>query len=129
MTIRITDTEVDGVVVVELDGRIVLGDESNSLREKVKNLIAQGKKKIVLNMDNIRYIDSAGLGALIAAHVSAKTQGAAVRLCQLGKKFHEVLQITKLLTVFDVYDTQRIAVDSFLETGVPPALAGTRAAT
>jgi anti-sigma B factor antagonist len=91
----------------------VLGDESNSVRERLKGLITAGKKKIVLNMSNIKYIDSAGLGALVAAHVSAKTQGASVRLCNLGQKFHEVLQVTRLLTVFDVYDTQAAAVSSF----------------
>lgn len=108
-----TNSEVDGVSVVELDGRIVLGEESNSLREKIKGLIAEGKKKIVLNMANIKYIDSAGLGTLVAAHLSAKTQGASVRLCHLGNKFHEVLQMTKLLTIFDVYDTEAAAVSSF----------------
>jgi anti-sigma B factor antagonist len=113
MTVKMTNSEVDGVSVVALDGRIVLGEESNSLRDKLKSLIAQGKKKIVLNMANIKYIDSAGLGTLIAVHVSAKTQGASVRLCHLGRKFHEVLQITKLLTIFDVYDTQAAAVSSF----------------
>ncbi|PYT83783.1 MAG: anti-sigma factor antagonist [Acidobacteria bacterium] len=114
MTVKITNSEeVEGVSVVELDGRIVLGEESNSLREELKSLIAEGKKKIVLNMANIKYIDSAGLGILVAAHLSAKTQGASVRLCHLGKKFHEVLQMTKLLTVFDVYDTQEAAVSSF----------------
>ena len=76
-------------------------------------MLAEGKKKIVLNMVNIKYIDSSGLGTLVAAHVSAKTQGASVRLCNLGKKFHEVMQITKLLTIFDVYDTEAAAVSSF----------------
>ena len=113
MSIKITDSEIDGVSVVELDGRIVLGEESNSLREKLKNLVAAGKKKIVLNVANIKYIDSTGLGTLVAANVSAKTQGASVRLCHLGKKFHDVMQVTKLLTVFDVYDTQAAAVSSF----------------
>lgn len=108
-----TNSEVEGVSVVELDGRIVLGEESNSLREKIKSLLAEGKKKIILNMANIKYIDSAGLGTLVAAHLSAKTQGASVRLCHLGNKFHEVLQMTKLLTVFDVYDTEAAAVSSF----------------
>ena len=108
-----TNIEVDGVSVVTFDGRIVLGEESNSLREKLKSLLAEGKKKIVLNMVNIKYIDSSGLGTLVAAHVSAKTQGASVRLCNLGKKFHEVMQITKLLTIFDVYDTEAAAVSSF----------------
>jgi anti-sigma B factor antagonist len=113
MPVRMTNREVDGVSVVELDGRIVLGEESNSLREKLKGLIAEGKKKIVLNMADIKYIDSTGLGTLVAAHLSAKTHGVSVRLCHLGDKFHEVLQITKLLTIFDVYDTEAAAVSSF----------------
>jgi anti-sigma B factor antagonist len=113
MSVKITNSEVDGVSVVELDGRLVLGEESNSLREKLKSLVAAGNKKIVLNMASVKYIDSTGLGTLVAAHLSAKTQGASVRLCQLGKKFHDVMQMTKLLTVFDVYDTQAAAVSSF----------------
>ena len=113
MSLRIANSEVDGVTVLELDGRIALGEESNSLREKLKSLVAAGKNKIVLNVANIKYIDSTGLGTLVAAHVSAKTQGASVRLCHLGQKFHEVMQVTKLLTVFDVYETQAAAVSSF----------------
>ena len=113
MALKITNREVDGVSVVALDGRIVLGEESNALREKVKSLIAGSKKKIVLNMNNVTFIDSAGLGTLVAAHHSAKTQGAALKLCHLGSKFQEVLQITKLLTVFDVYNTEAEAVGSF----------------
>jgi anti-sigma B factor antagonist len=113
VALKMTYREVDGVAVVALDGRIVLGEESNALREKVKSLIAEGKKKIVLNMDNVTFIDSAGLGTLVAAHHSAKSQGASLRLCHLGSKFQEVLQITKLLTVFEVYDTEAAAVASF----------------
>src|SRR5579871_5013975 len=108
-----TYREVDGVTVVALDGRIILVEESNALREKVKEMLAAGKKKIVLNMNNVTFIDSAGLGALVAAHHSAISQGAALKLCHLGAKFQEVLQITKLLTVFDVYDTEVAAVASF----------------
>jgi anti-sigma B factor antagonist len=104
---------VDGVTVVALDGRIVLGEESNALRERVKSLVAEGKKKIVLNMANISFIDSAGLGTLVAAHHSAKGQGASLRLCHLGAKFSEVLQITKLMTIFEVYNTEAEAVASF----------------
>jgi len=84
MALKITNREVEGVSVVTLDGRIVLGDESNALRVKLKSLIAEGRKQIVLNMDNIKYIDSAGLGILVAAHCSAKTRGASLRLCHLG---------------------------------------------
>jgi anti-sigma B factor antagonist len=113
VALKMTNREVDGVAVVALDGRIVLGEESNALREKVKNLIGDGKKKIVLNMANITFIDSAGLGTLVAAHHSAKSQGASLKLAHLGSKFQEVLQITKLLTVFDVYNTEAEAVSSF----------------
>jgi len=113
VALKMTNREVNGVSVVALYGRIVLGEESNALREKLKSLIAEGKKQIVLNMDNIKYIDSSGLGTLVAAHCSAKTQGASLRLCHLGSKFQEVLQITKLLTVFEVCDTEAAAVASF----------------
>jgi anti-sigma B factor antagonist len=113
MTVTITNSEVNGVSVIALDGRIVLGEESNSLREKLKSLVAEGKKKIVLNMADMRYIDSSGLGTLVAEHLSAKTQGASLRLCNLGTKFHAILQITRLLTVFNVYDTEAAAVSSF----------------
>lgn len=113
MALKITDRTVDGVSVEAMEGRIVLGEESNALREKVKSLLASGQKKIVLNMDNVTYIDSAGLGTLVASHHSAKTQGAALRLSNLGSKFQEILQVTKLLTVFDVYDSETAAVRSF----------------
>jgi anti-sigma B factor antagonist len=113
VAMKMTNREVHGVSVVALDGRIVLGEESNALRQKLKGLIAEGKKQIVLNMDNITYIDSAGLGILVAAHCSAKTQGASLVLCHLGSKFQEVLQITKLVTVFEVCNTEAAAVASF----------------
>ena len=95
MALKMTDSETNGTSVVVLDGRIVLGEESQALRQKLKSLIAEGNKKIILNMDNIKYIDSAGLGILVAAHVSAKLQGASVILSNLGTKFQEILQITK----------------------------------
>jgi anti-sigma B factor antagonist len=113
VALKFTTREVDGVTVVALDGRIVLGEESNALRERVKALVAEGKTKIVLNMANVTFIDSAGLGTLVAAHHSAKAQGASLKLCNLGAKFQEVLQITKLLTVFDVYNSEAEAVNSF----------------
>lgn len=113
MALKMTNRELSGVQVVALDGRIVLGEESNALREKIKGMIAEGKKKVVLNMSNITFIDSAGLGTLVALHTSAKSQGASLRLCHLGSKFQEVLQITKLLTIFDVHGTEAAAVASF----------------
>ena len=113
MSLKMTNSTVDGASVVTLDGRIVLGEESKSLREKLKGLLAEGNKKIVLNMDNITYIDSTGLGTLVAVQVSAKTQGASVKLCNLGRKFQELLQLTKLVTVFEVCNTEAAAVASF----------------
>ncbi len=113
MALKITNREVDGTSVIELEGRVVLGEESNALREQVKSMLAAGQKKIILNMDNVTYIDSAGLGALVAAHHSARTQGASLKLTNLGTKFKEILQVTKLLTVFAVYDSEAAAIASF----------------
>jgi len=108
-----TDREVNGVNVIDLEGRIVLGEESNSFREKVKSLLAAGRKNIVLNLANVSYIDSAGLGTLVATFHSARSQGATLKLANLGQKFKEVLQVTKLITVFDTYDNEAAAVQSF----------------
>jgi|ERR1700690_122025 anti-sigma B factor antagonist len=110
MALRLTDLDVDGVTVVVLDGRIVLGEESSALREKVKGLLAEGKKKLVLDMKNITTIDSSGLGALVAAYSSAKTAGASLRLCSLGERSNQLLQMTKLYTVFEVSNTEADAV-------------------
>lgn len=96
-----------------LDGRIVLGEEGNALREKLKNLIAMGKKQIVVNMKLITSVDSSGLGTLFAAHLSAEAQGASLKLCDLGCRFQEVLQTTKLGTVFQVCNTEAAALKSF----------------
>ncbi len=113
MALRMTDRNVGGVDVVDIEGRIVLGEESNAFREKVKGLLAAGKKKIVLNLAQVGYIDSAGLGTLVATFHSARSQGATLKLTNLGTKFKEVLQVTKLMTVFDTYDNEAAAVKSF----------------
>ena len=113
MALKMNVREVDGVGVVGLEGRVVLGEESNALREQVKSMLAAGQKKIVLNMDHVTYIDSAGLGTLVAAHHSARTQGASLKLSNLGSRFQEILQVTKLLTVFEVYDSEATAIRSF----------------
>jgi anti-sigma B factor antagonist len=111
--LKMTERKLDGISVLDLEGRIVLGEESSALRERVKSLLGKGTKKVVLNMGQVSYIDSAGLGALVAAYTSAKNQGAMLKLVNLGSKFREVLQVTKLLTVFDVYDNEAAAVASF----------------
>jgi anti-sigma B factor antagonist len=113
VALMLTSGEVDGVAVVWLDGRVVLGEETGALRDKVKSLIAEGQKKLVLNMNNVTLIDSAGLGALVAAYSSTKSGGASLRLCHLGTKFNELLQLTRLITIFEVYNTQEEAIKSF----------------
>ena len=113
MALKMTDREVDGASVVALDGRIVMGAEGRALHEKLENLISNGKKKIVLNMNHIEYVDSSGLGTLVSAHLSAKHHGASLKLSNLGRKFLEVLELTRLATVFEVCNTEASAVASF----------------
>jgi anti-sigma B factor antagonist len=113
VALRMAERDVNGVTVLDIDGRIVLGEESNAFREKVKGLLASGKKKIVLNLQNVTYIDSAGLGTLVATFHSARSQGASLKLANLGAKFKEVLQVTKLMTVFDTYESESAAIQSF----------------
>jgi len=115
VALKISVRDVDGVSTVGLEGRIVLGEESNALREQIKGMLAEGKRKIVLNMAQVTYIDSAGLGTLVASHHSARSQGATLALSNLGKKFQEILQVTKLLTVFEVYDSEAAAINSFIK--------------
>jgi len=116
MALKITNREVDGVAVLALDGRIVLGEETLSLREKVKGLLAAGKKKLVLDLKNVTMIDSSGLGALVAVYTSAKSAEATLRLCNLGSRSNELLQITKLYTVFEVSDTEADALRAMAKT-------------
>ena len=113
MALRMNERDVSGVTVLDIEGRIVLGEESNSFREKVKSLLAAGKKKVILNLAQVSYIDSAGLGTLVATFHSARSQGATLKLTNLGAKFKEVLQVTKLMTVFYTYDTEAAAIQSF----------------
>jgi len=112
MDLNIVNKQIGDVSVVSLKGRIVLGEGSSALRERIKSLVGDGKKKIVLNMANVTYIDSAGLGTLVAAHISVKKQGTTLLLSDLGNKFHEVLQITRLLTVFSLFATEAEAISS-----------------
>ncbi len=114
MSLNVDTREVDGVVIVDLSGRITLGeDSSGKLRQTVRDLLAQGNKKILLNLGNISYIDSSGLGELVASFSTASSQGSTVKLLNLQQKVKDLLQITKLYTVFDVSDNEAEAVSSF----------------
>ena len=113
MALTIASREVDGVTVLDLNGRITLGEGSVQLREAVRDLISKGSKNILLNMGDVNYIDSSGLGELVSAFTTAKNQGASVKLLSLTKKVKDVLQLTKLYTVFDIYDDESTAIASF----------------
>lgn len=112
MNLRITDHETSGVTILKLDGRIVLGEETNSLREKVKSLLGMGKKKFVLDLKGVTMMDSSGLGTLVSVHHSTTKAGGALRLCNLGSRMNEVLQVTRLLTEFEVSNSEADAVKS-----------------
>lgn len=113
MALSIASREVDGVTVLDLGGKIVLGEGSVQLREAIRDLMSKGIKNILLNLGNVNYIDSSGLGELVSAFTTAKNQSAALKLLSLTKKVHDLLQITKLYTVFDIYDDEASAIASF----------------
>ena len=113
MSMEFSTRESDGVTIVDLRGRITLGEGSATLRDTVHDLLARGLKRILLNLGDVNYIDSSGIGELVSAYTTAKKQGGELRLLNLTKKVHDLLQITKLYTVFDVKDDETVAVKSF----------------
>lgn len=113
MALTMFEKEVSGVTILHLAGNVTLGTESNQLRMKLKELLAEGKTRLVLDLGEVKYIDSAGLGTLVAGFTSAQDQGANLKLANLTKRIKEQLHITKLVTVFDVYGSMEDAVKSF----------------
>lgn len=107
---------VGDVAVIDLDGRITLGESTGLLRDNFRELLAQGSKKIVLNLAGVTYVDSAGLGELVGVYTTAKNQGGGVKLLNLQKKLNDLMQVTKLHTVFETYDDEEKAVNSFGRT-------------
>lgn len=112
MTLKMETRVVDGVTVVSCSGRIVFGEEANALRDTLKKLLA-GTKQIVLNLGGVSYIDSGGLGTLVGVYSSARASGADIKLTGLGQRLRDVLAITKLATVFEVYDTEQQTIAAF----------------
>ena len=113
MSMKFTTREVGGVTIVDLSGKITLGDGGLTLREEVHKLLADGQKKIVLNLADVNYIDSSGLGELVSAYTAVKNAGGELKLLNLTSKVRDLLVITKLVTVFDVKDNEAAAVSSF----------------
>ena len=113
MTMKTSNRQVDGVTIVDCSGRITLGEGSVILRDSVRELLGKGNKKILLNLGDVNYIDSSGIGELVSAYTTVKNQGGELKLLNLTKKVHDLLQITKLYTVFDVKADEAAAVKSF----------------
>ena len=113
MALSIASREVNGVTILDLSGRITLGEGSVQLRDAVRGLIGKGTKHILLNLGEVNYIDSSGLGELVSAFTTARNQQAEVKLLNLTKKVHDLLQLTKLVTVFDIKDNEASAIASF----------------
>src|SRR4026209_1581739 len=101
------------VIVLDLKGRITLGEGDELLKDKVNSLLNQGQKKIVLNLAAVPYIDSAGLGEIVRTYTTVSRQGGNLKLLNLTKRITDLLAITKLLTVFETYDTEKEALNSF----------------
>ncbi|HEX4663774.1 MAG TPA: STAS domain-containing protein [Terriglobales bacterium] len=113
MTMKSNSRRVDGVTIMDLSGRITLGEGSVVLRDQIRELLGKGEKKILLNLGDVTYIDSSGIGELVSAFTTVRNQGGELKLLNLTKKVHDLLQITKLYTVFDVKDDEASAVKAF----------------
>lgn len=113
MSMKAVTRQVGDVTVIECSGQIKLGEGSSTLRDTVKDLLSKGNKKLLIDLGEISYIDSSGIGELISAFTSAKNQGGEMKLLHLTKKIEGLLQITKLYTVFDVKDDEAAAIAAF----------------
>jgi len=113
LSLTIKTRDKNGAVIVDLDGRLTLGEATGMLRETIRDLIANKKTNIVLNLKNLEYIDSAGLGELVSAYTSAKNAGGQVKMVNVWGRALDLLQVTKLMTLFELYGSEEEAVKSF----------------
>lgn len=113
MALTIDTREVSHVTILDVHGRIVLGDEIRQLREAVRGPVSEGKKKIILNLADVDYIDSSGVGELVGCFTTVRNAGGDLKLLNLSQKVHDVLHVTKLYTVFDIREDEFTAVKSF----------------
>ena len=113
MNMTATTRQAGGVTIVDISGRIVLGEESAALRDLVCDLLSKGHKRLLFNLGDVNYIDSSGLGYLVSAFTSVRKREGELKLLNLTNKVHDLLQITKLYTVFDIMDDEEVAIRSF----------------
>jgi anti-sigma B factor antagonist len=110
---EIAERTVSEVTVLDLKGKMTLGEGDELLKDKINSLLSQGKKKLVLNLEGVPYIDSAGLGEIVRTYTTVSRQGGSLKLLNLTKRIEDLLSITKLLTVFETFDTEPEAIKSF----------------
>jgi anti-sigma B factor antagonist len=113
VTLKVKTRQVKDVAVVDMSGRITLGEETKLLRDTVQQLLGEGRKKLLLNLGEVTFIDSGGIGELVSAFTSVRNRGGELKLLKLTRRVHDVLQITKLYTVFDINDDEAAAIGSF----------------
>jgi len=113
VNLKTTTRQVDGIAVVDVSGRIILGEETKLLRETIQRLIGAGQNDIILDLGEVSFIDSAGIGELVSAFTSVRNRGGELKLLKLTRRVRDVLQITKLYTVFDIRDDEAAAIKSF----------------
>lgn len=113
MSVKLTARQVGDVTVIDASGRITLGEGSSAFREKVKELAASGSKKVLINLADISYIDSSGIGELVSGYTTIANAGGRLKLLNLTKRVQDLLQITKLYTVFEVFDDEAQGIRSF----------------
>jgi len=113
VSLKITNREVGGITVVNLSGRLTLGDASALLRQSLKDLLDGGKKKLVLNLGDVGYIDSSGLGELVSSFTTVRNSGGELKLANLTQKVNDLLTVTKLYTVFEIHNDEQAAISSF----------------
>ncbi len=114
MSAIVKTRQIDGISIVDVSGRITLGEGSSSVRDALRDLISKGEKKVLLNLSEVSYIDSSGIGELVAGYTTISNQGGTLKLVGLNKRVKDLLQITKLYTVFDVHEDEAHALRSFV---------------
>lgn len=112
---QIDERVVGDVIILDLKGKMTLGEGDELLREKVSSLVSQGKQKLIMNLDGVPYIDSAGLGEIVRTYTTVSRQGGKLKLLNLTKRIEDLLSITKLLTVFEVYEDEAEALQSYAD--------------
>jgi anti-sigma B factor antagonist len=113
MSVKLTTHQKSEVTIIDISGKLTLGEGTSSLRTKIRELVEGGSRRIVLNMADVSYMDSSGLGEMIASHTTVTTAGGEMKLLNLAKRVHDLLKLTKLYTVFETFEDEASAVDSF----------------